>query len=205
MKIIKNILLASIILILVSACTNESRKKYAISTEDALSAYMNQVDILSVEKLANVLLCKHEGMYQMIDLRTPHEFIESHVAGAINIPAKHILDIEYYSILNQDEKINVIYCRGGNQAINVYMILKQLGFKNIKVALGGYDFINNYLIQQYGVKTGDYDGEKPKYDFLRLVSGVDQPTTDSIVAPKILSKNPNKVIKDFDEECPDLN
>jgi rhodanese-related sulfurtransferase len=205
MKIIKNILLAFVLFILVSACTNESRKKYAISTEDALSAYTSKEDILSVEKLANVLLCKHEGMYQMIDLRTPHEFIKSHVPGAINIPAKDILDMEYYSVLNQDDKINVLYCRGGSQAINVYMILKQLGFKNIKVALGGYDFVNDYLIQQYGVKTGDYDDEKPKYDFLRLVVGVDQPTSDSISSPEVTSKNPNKVIKDFDEECPDLN
>lgn len=192
-------------MLLVSSCNKEPRKKYAISAEQALEAYINKEDILSAEKLANVLLCKHKGMYQMIDIRTPHEYVKSHVPGAINIPAKDILDLEYYPILNQDKHINVIYCRGGNQAINTYMILKQLGFKNIKVALGGYDYINEFLIEQYGIKTGDYYGEKPKYDFMRLVVGIDIPKNDSIASPEVTDKNPNKVIKDFDEECPDLN
>jgi rhodanese-related sulfurtransferase len=138
-------------------------------------------------------------------LRTPHEFIKNHVPGAINVPAKDILDMEYYDLLNQDDHINVIYCRGGNQAVNVYMMLKQLGFKNIRVALGGFDYINEYLIKQYGVKTGDYYDEKPKYDYLRLVVGIDMPTNDSILKPEVTDVNPNKVIKDFDEECPDLN
>lgn len=205
MKILKNLFLISTLLLIFSSCSKDSSKKYAISTEEALSAYLNKDDILSVEKIANILLCKEAHSYQMIDLRTPHEFIKSHVPGAINIPAKDVLDLEYYHILNQDEKINVLYCRGRNQAVNIYMILKQLGFKNIKVALGGYDFINEYILQSYGIKTGDYNDEKPKYDFLRLVVGIDQPTSDSISTPIITGKNPNKVIKDFDEACPDLN
>jgi len=205
MKIYKNIFLALSLLILFSSCSKESRKHYAISPQQALDTYISGQDILTVEKLANVLLCKHEGKYQMIDLRTPHEFIENHVPGAINIPAKDVLDMDYYPVLNQDQKINVLYCRGGSQAVDIYMILTQLGFKNIRVALGGFDYINDYLLKQYGVKTGDYYDEKPKYDFLRLVAGVNVPKTDSIEAPKLIEKNPNKVIKDFDEECPDLN
>lgn len=201
----RNVLLATVLVLVFSSCSNESRKQYAIDSQEALAAYINKEDILPVEKVANILLCKHEHSYQMIDLRTPPEFIESHVDGAINIPAKNVLDMEYYDILNQDKKINVFYCRGGNQAVNVYMILKQLGFKNIKVALGGYDYIDQFIIQQYGIKSGDYDDEKPKYDFIRLISGADQPKSDSISTPEITSKNPNKVIKDFDEECPDLN
>lgn len=187
------------------SCNNENRKKYTISTEEALHAYISKQDILSVEKVANISLCKHDHIYQMIDLRTPHEFAESHIPGAINIPAKNVLDMDYYNIFNQDEKINVLYCRGKNQAINVYMILKQLGFKNIKVALGGYDYLNNYVIAQYGVKSGDYNDEKPKYDFLRLIAGVDVPVSDSISTPEIDKLNPNKVVRDFDESCPDLN
>lgn len=205
MKIIKNILLFSILIVTVSACTSENRKKYDIDTEEVLELYTSKIDIISAEKIANILLCDQDNPYQFIDLRTPHEFIQSHVEGAINIPAKDILDMEYYDILNQSEIINVLYCRGQNQAINIYLILKQMGFKNIKVAMGGFDYINDYIVVQYGIKTGDYTGEKPNYDFLRLVAGINVPTKDSIVAPKNLYKNMHKVIKDFDEECPDLN
>lgn len=187
------------------ACASENHKKYAISAEEALQAYLAKEDILSVEKMANILLCKHAHVYQFIDLRTPPEFLKSHVPGAINIPAKNILDMEYYDILNQDEKINVLYCRGKNEATNIYMILKQLGFKNIKVSLGGYDYIETFMLNHYGVKSGDYNDEKPKYDYLRLVVGIDKPSKAQIASPELLYKNPNKVIKDFDEACPDLN
>jgi rhodanese-related sulfurtransferase len=196
------LLLASIVL---TSCTSEDRKKYAVSTNDALEAYISKKDILSVEKVANILLCKHDHIYRMIDLRTPHEFAQGHIKDAINIPAKNVLDMDYYDLFNQDEKINVLYCRGKNQAINIYMILNQLGFKNIKVALGGYDYLNEYVVQQYGVKSGDYDDEKPKYDFLRLIAGVDVPKQDSIASPEFDQKNSKKIVRDFDEECPDLN
>ena len=171
------------------SCGDSSKKEYAISIDETLSAYLHQEDILTVEKLANILLCKHENVYQLIDLRTPPEYMKSHVEGAINIPAKNVLDMEYYDILNQDEKINVLYCRDKNQGINIYMILKQLGFKNIKVALGGYDYINEFIIAQYGIHSGDYNDEKPKYDYLRMVVGVDQPVNDSISAPKVTIKD----------------
>lgn len=205
MNLFKNIVWLSVLLLIVSSCSKESSKKYKLTSQEALEAYINKEDILSVEKMANILLCKHEHHYQMIDLRTPPEFIEGHIEGAISIPAKNVLDMDYFHILNQDEKINVLYCRGKNQAVNIYMILKQLGFKNIKVALGGYDYINEFIVQKYGIKSGDYSDEKPKYDFMKLVAGIDQPKKDSISAPEILFRNPNKVIKDFDEECPDLN
>ncbi len=204
----KNILkytLWLLIPLVLGACTFENHKKYAISTDEALQAYLSKDDILSVEKVANILLCKHATMYQFVDLRTPPEFIKSHISGAINIPAKNVLDMEYYKTLNQSEKINVLYCRGKNEAINIYMILKQLGFKNIKVALGGFDYIDKFVLNHYGVKSGDYNDEKPKYDYLRLVVGIDKPTKVNVSAPELQHKNPNKVIKDFDESCPDLN
>ncbi|OYT16049.1 MAG: hypothetical protein B7C24_09830 [Bacteroidetes bacterium 4572_77] len=206
MKIFKNIVFASVLLLMFSACSTEAKKEYEISSEEALAIYLSKADILSVEKVANILLCQHEHHYQMIDLRTPPEYIKGHIEGAISIPAKNILDMEYFEILNQDEKINVLYCRGKNQAINIYMILKQLGFKNIKVALGGYDYINDFVIKEYGIKSGDYNDEKPKYDFMKLVSGIDIPKSDSISKPHKMQNNPNKrIVKDFDEECPDLN
>lgn len=205
MKLIKKIFLVMLLASILISCSDSTKKEYALSVDETLNAYLHKDDILTVEKLANILLCKHDNVYQMIDLRTPPEYIKSHVKGAINIPAKNVLDMEYYDILNQDEIINVLYCRDKNQAINIYMILKQLGFKNIKVALGGYDYINEFIIAQYGIHSGDYNDEKPKYDYLRMVVGVEEPVQDSISAPKVIMKNPNKVVKDFDEECPDLN
>ena len=204
MKIINRILIYSISILMVS-CGIDNSKEYVISANDALTAYLNKDDIYASEKIANILLCEKSETYQLVDIRTPHEFAINHLSNAINIPFKDILDTEYYDMLNQDKKINVLYCNDGHQALEAYMMLKQLNFKNVKVALGGFDFIQNYIIDNYGIKTGIYDDEKPRYDFIRLIAGVDLPENESISKPSVISVNPNKVIKDFDEECPDLN
>lgn len=205
MKIFKIFIILSLVFSMAS-CGTETEKKYVLTADEALQAYLNKEDILSAQKLANILLCKKDThLYQFIDIRTPHDFAIKHLEGAINIPSKDILDEANLPILNQDQKINILFCKSNCQAVNSYLMLKQLNYKNIKVALGGYDFIDEYVIETYGIKTGVYSSEKPKYDFLRLIQGSDLPVTDSIAKPTGFTKNPNKVVKDFDEECPDLN
>lgn len=205
MKIINKILIVFLAALSVSCGVNND-KKYVLSAEETLNAYLNKDDILSPEKLANIILCEFsQDKYQFIDLRNPHEFMIDHIPNAINIPAKDILKDENLHILNQGEKINIIYCKKNCVSVNAYIMLKQLNYKNIKVALGGFEFINNYVINKYGIKTGVYDDEMPRYNFLRLIAESDMPTLDSIKKPAVIVKNPNKVIKDFDENCPDLN
>ncbi len=205
MKIINKILILTMTVFIVG-CGIDDSKKYVLSPEETLNAYINKEDILSPEKLSNIILCKKDThLYQFIDLRTPHDFIANHVKGAINIPAKDILDEKNIEILNQDEKINILYCKNTCDAINSYLILKQLNYKNNKIALGGFEFINDYIVDNYGIRTGVYYDEKPRFDFLRLVAGTDAPTKTKVNKPTVIDVNPNKVIKDFDEECPDLN
>ncbi len=204
MKIINKILILSVAILMLS-CGIDGSKKYVLSPEETLNAYLNKEDIYSSEKIANILLCKQSDKYQLIDLRTPHEFAVDHIEGAINVPFKDIFDEEYFNILNQDKHINVLYGTDATQAVDAYLMLKQLNFKNIKVALGGFDFMNKYIVDSYGIKTGIYDDEKPRYDYLRLVAGTNAPKEEKIAKPEVKDVNPNKVVKDFDEECPDLN
>lgn len=204
MKIIKNIAIISLAIFMLS-CGIDDSKKYVLSPEEVLSAYINKDDILTPEKLANIILCKQDSLYQFVDLRTPHDFTIDHLEGAINIPSKDILEDRNLEALSQDKKIVILFCKSNCIAVNSYLMLKQLNYKNIRVALGGYDFINDHIVASYGIKTGVYDGEKPRFDFLRLVAGTSAPINDSIGRPAIIDVNPNKVIKNFDEECPDLN
>jgi rhodanese-related sulfurtransferase len=130
MKIFNSIILLAL-LVSFTNCKHESKKNYKLSPEETLAAYINKEDVISKEKLANILLCKKANSYQLVDLRTPHDYIINHIPGAINIPGKNILDEEYFSRLNQDDKILVLYCKGTSEVTNAYLILKQLGFKNI--------------------------------------------------------------------------
>ena len=185
------------------SCGIDDSKKYVLTPQETLQEYINKTDIYDAEKIANIMLCD-KSIFQLIDLRTPHQFAVSHLKGAINIPLKDIFDKEYYNIINQDKKINVLYSDNASNAVDAYIMLKQLNFKNIKVALGGFEYVNNYIVQSYGIKTGVYDDEKPKYDFLRLIRGTELPKDVKVSKPKFDDKN-KRVVIDFDEECPDLN
>lgn len=205
MKIFNRIIILALATFMVS-CGIDDSKKYVLTPDQTLQSYLNKEDILTPEKLSNLLLCKKDSnTYQFIDLRTPHDFAIKHLRNAINIPAKDILDEGNIEVLNQDNKINVFYGYGASDAINSYLMLKQLNYKNIKVALGGYGFVDQYILASFGIKTGVYNDEKPRFDFIRLVAGQDGPVNEKVNKPTNVVKNPNKVVKDFDEECPDLN
>ncbi len=205
MKIITKIMIVSLAVFIVS-CGVDDSKKYVLSPQETLKMYLNKEDILSTNKLANIILCKKDtNLFRFIDLRTPHEFAINHYPGAINVPYKDILDEKYLPVLNQDKKINILYGSDVYESIDAFIMLKQLNYKNNRLSLGGFKFINDYIVNSYGIKTGVYNDEKPKYDFIRLVIGTEGPKFDSISKPKVINVNPNKVRKDFDEECPDLN
>ena len=204
MKILNKILILSLVIATIS-CSVDDSKKYVLSPQETLQAYIDKTDIYPAEKIANIMLCNDSAhLFQFIDLRTPHDFAVNHIPGAINIPFKDIFDKENYKLINQDKHINVLYSYNASDAIEAYIMLKQLNFKNIKVALGGFTYVNDYIVDSYGIKTGVYDDEKPKYDFIRLIRGTELPKNEKVNKPKFDEKN-KRVVIDFDEECPDLN
>lgn len=64
----------------------------------------------------------------LVDVRTPAEFAEGHVAGSINIP----LDQVQNQIVQFKDKENiVVFCRSGNRSGQAKSILEQNGFTNV--------------------------------------------------------------------------
>jgi len=66
--------------------------------------------------------------YLLIDVRTPQEYKDGHIIGAINIPYDEIATTEIDYPL--DGQI-VVYCRSGNRSGHATNSLKKLGFTNI--------------------------------------------------------------------------
>ncbi|HEX9252957.1 MAG TPA: rhodanese-like domain-containing protein [Ignavibacteriaceae bacterium] len=78
---------------------------------------------------------------QFIDARSPEEFAEGHIKGAINIPfygSENYLDAINH--LNKNEFI-VTYCSGADCDISILSgnELFEMGFKRVYVFIGGYD------------------------------------------------------------------
>ncbi len=69
--------------------------------------------------------------FEILDVRTPEEFSESHVVGAKNID---FLNPTFTSnIQNLDkEKIYKLYCRSGNRSGQAEKLMKTLGFKDVE-------------------------------------------------------------------------
>jgi len=170
MKILQKLLILTLSIGMVS-CGIDNSKQYVISPQETLDVVLSKADIITPEKLADIVLLG-SPKYQLIDLRTPHDFLIDHVEGAINIPAKDILDEENFNIINQDKLINVLYGDNPEQVFSFYLLLKQLNFKNIKITSGNFDFIKNNIIDSYGIHTGDYYNENAKYDYAKVVSKI---------------------------------
>ena len=93
---------------------------------------------------AKALMDSEEG-YIILDVRTPEEFAERHIEGAILIPDYEIGE-KAESILTDKEQLILVYCRSGRRSKNAANKLATLGYTNIK-EFGG---INDW---KYGTVT----------------------------------------------------
>ena len=82
---------------------------------------------------------KNEIFY--VDVRTPAEFAQGSVKGAINIPLDQI---ENQLAKFKDKKNIVVFCRSGNRSSQAKVILEQNGFTNINNG-GSWEDVNAKL------------------------------------------------------------
>ena len=65
----------------------------------------------------------------LIDVRTPEEYREKHIEGAVNIPVYEIDNIKNEII--DPNKVILVYCKTGKRSKIVKQILIQNGYKNV--------------------------------------------------------------------------
>ena len=65
----------------------------------------------------------------LIDVRTPEEYRENHIEGAVNIPVYEIDNLKNEII--DPNKVILVYCRTGKRSKIVKQILIQNGYKNV--------------------------------------------------------------------------
>ena len=66
----------------------------------------------------------------IIDVRSPQEYKEGHINGAISIPDYHIKKEIEKQIPNKEELI-VLYCTTGHRSQRAQQILEDLGYVNV--------------------------------------------------------------------------
>ena len=82
-----------------------------------------------------IAMMEEESDYILLDVRTPEEFSEKHIPGAINVPNETIGSEEIPELPDKDQLI-LVYCRSGNRSKQASEKLVALGYTNI-VEFGG--------------------------------------------------------------------
>ena len=82
-----------------------------------------------------ITMMEEETGYIILDVRTPAEFADKHIPGAINIPNETIGTAEIPELPDKEQLI-LVYCRSGNRSKQASEKLAALGYTNI-VEFGG--------------------------------------------------------------------
>jgi len=82
-----------------------------------------------------ITIMEEETGYIILDVRTPEEFAEKHIPGAINVPNETIGTEEIPELPSKDQLI-LVYCRSGNRSKQASEKLAALGYTSI-VEFGG--------------------------------------------------------------------
>lgn len=124
-KIIKGLLLISIICLLCACSNNEN-------TESKITFDSN--GFLTKDAIKNI---QTEDDYIILDVRTKEEYVEKHIVNSILIPYD---EISAKTINIDKNKIILVYCRSGRRASTAVEKLKNLGYTAYN--MGGIDNIN---------------------------------------------------------------
>lgn len=88
---------------------------------------------INMEEAAEIM--EKESGYIILDVRTPEEFAEKHIPGALNIPNEAI-GTEEIPELPDKQQLILVYCRSGNRSKQASEKLVAQGYTNI-VEFGG--------------------------------------------------------------------
>lgn len=98
-------------------------------------------DDITIEELENL---RKKGV-KIIDVRSPQEYKEGHIDGAISIPEYEIKKTGEKLLKNKDEKI-ILYCSSGTRSKKAQKILQKLGYKRVFNLYEGYNTSNFELL-----------------------------------------------------------
>jgi rhodanese-related sulfurtransferase len=93
-------------------------------------------NIISLNKTEFKTKLAKKGV-QLVDVRTPAEFILGHIDSALNLNVNDVLFKEQVAKLNKNKPV-ALYCKAGSRSARAANILSEMGFKTIYNLDGGY-------------------------------------------------------------------
>jgi len=104
-----------------------------LSSCAAVGGSVNGYRQISMEEAAKMM--NAEKNYIILDARTPDEYAQGHIPGAINVPNEEIGTAEIPELPDKSQLI-LVYCRSGRRSKEASEKLAKLGYTNV-VEFGG--------------------------------------------------------------------
>lgn len=129
------------------------------------------IAVLTQDQVANVLYSKNLDSIQFIDIRNAHDFSVGHLPNAINVPMDNFLNKKYNSKIDKD-KVLMIYGYDASSPRLISLLSAHYKLANLYVIMGGYDYLKNNILDNFGIYSGIYDDEVPLCDYANKMADV---------------------------------
>jgi rhodanese-related sulfurtransferase len=133
-------LIVVIFIILIIAVTNRPSVTYKLNKDNLVALLKDSSQFVSPVGL-DALLEQKKGTLVMVDIRSFDEYSKGHIKESVNIPVMNLLDkntLSFFDELSSKGQESILYGDDQLQANGPWLLLKQVGVKNVKILQGGY-------------------------------------------------------------------
>jgi len=141
---------------------------------------------------AMVLILNENAPSQvLVDVRNIYDFDRGHLPNAIQIPKPDLLEegnLELFKDFQKEQKEVILYGKDQLDAQGAAILLRDIGFGNVRVLMGGYDYMQKMLKQDIEATDDAYLNEKPRYDYAEMTSSqnTEGVQTKDVKAPEVV-------------------
>lgn len=146
-----------------------TNKPTVLSSDQLLEEVNSSVRFVAPDAVADRII-QQDPFLQLIDVRTPEEFEQFSLPGAINIPLNRLLDDEYELTLDQDDYTNIFYSNGTVFASEAWLLTRMKGYENNYVLTGGLNYWAETIMNPEAPKDTSPNEEIAKYNFRKGAS-----------------------------------
>jgi sulfur-carrier protein adenylyltransferase/sulfurtransferase len=158
-----------IMALIIAFVPQNTTRPYKLTAAQLLEEIRTGTQFISPDEVADKII-KKDPSIQLIDVRNPREFDQFNLPGAINIPLQDILSDNYFDILNQGTKMNILYSNGSTEANEAWLLTRQLGYQNNYVLQGGLNYWMETVLNPLKPGSINSNDEIARYDFRKAAS-----------------------------------
>jgi rhodanese-related sulfurtransferase len=186
-------ILFAIILVIGLITVKKPQTPFSRTIDETLKLITSSKDIIAPAEFKN-MISQNTGSFLLIDVRSPLDYHKSHINEAVSMPIQEILNPENLKTikkLDDESGVAVLYGNDQLEANSAWMILKQIGYDNLKVLEGGYFCYSALETKTAPADSQDCQAEKPVINYQEEMNkqGIPQSTAG------IKTIEPIKVIK----------